>query len=145
MDKLLIIGLISIGGLMGTVIQLTRKYLVNKMDIYSIIVIDLFITGFFLLCIALYFGNYTEIKKNIVNMDLQTLGIFLLSAFGITISNIIGYQLLQKHQLGYLVVLDNGIELVTTIIIASILLGEKLTYNKLLAIPILLLGMYIYI
>ena len=49
MDKLLIIGLISIGGLMGTVIQLTRKYLVNKMDIYSIIVIDLFITGFFLL------------------------------------------------------------------------------------------------
>lgn len=76
-------------------------------------------------------------------MDLQTLGVFLLSAFGITISNLIGYQLLQKHELGYLAIFDNSLELIATIIIASILLDEKLTYNKLLAIPILLLGMYV--
>lgn len=47
MNKLLIIGLIAIVGLTKSVIQLTRKYLVSKMDIYSIIAIDLFITGFF--------------------------------------------------------------------------------------------------
>ena len=107
MNKLLIIGLIAIVGLTKSVIQLTRKYLVSKMDIYSIIAIDLFITGFFLFCTTLYFGNFTKIKKNIVNMDLQTLGVFLLSAFGITISNLIGYQLLQKHELGYLAIFDN--------------------------------------
>lgn len=49
MNKLLIIGLIAIVGLTKSVIQLTRKYLVSKMDIYSIIAIDLFITGFFIL------------------------------------------------------------------------------------------------
>ncbi len=143
MNKIVVFGLITIISLMGTVRGLTRKYIMRYMSNLSIVFIDAFISGFFMSIAALYFGGLKQLKKDFKQLKGKVLLAFVASSILITISIIIGYELLRTQKLGYLVLIETGIGIIATMLASHFFLGEKITVKKIFAIPILLAGVYL--
>ena len=101
MNKFTVIGLVAISALLGTAMQLARKYVMKSMKNYSIIFVDSFITGFTMVCAALYFGGYDTIKKDLNEINGKTLVALFGTSLAITIVSVIGYTLLRTERLSY--------------------------------------------
>ena len=143
MDELVVIALISISALLGTAMRLTRKYVMKHMKNYSIVFIDAIITGIAMITAALYFGGTHQLQIDIKKLHGKTLAAFIGASLCITISTVIGYELLRTQKLSYLILISTGVGIIATMIAASIFLDEKITFNKMLAVPVLLFGVYL--
>ena len=143
MNKFAVIGLVAISALLGTAMQLARKYVMKSMDNYSIIFADSFITGFTMVCAALYFGGYDTIKKDLNKINGKTFIALFGTSLAITIVSVIGYTLLRTQRLSYLVIVSTGIGIVATTVAATMFLGDTMTIKKAVALPVLLLGVYL--
>ena len=110
---------------------------------YSIIIIDAVLTGTAMILTSLYMGGFKQLKIDLTKLHGTTLLAFLAASGCIVISTIIGYELIRKQKLSYLIIVSTGIGIIATMIGSHLFLGEKITTHKLLAIPILLLGVYL--
>ena len=143
MNTAVVYGLVTISALLATAMRLTRKYVMKSMQNYSIIIIDAIITGVAMIATALYMGGTEQLKKDLTKLHGTTLLAFLAASACIVISTVIGYELIRKQKLSYLIIVSTGIGVVATMIASHMFLGDKLTTHKLIAIPVLLLGVYL--
>ena len=72
-----------------------------------------------------------------------TLLAFLGASACIVISTIIGYTLIRSQKLSYLIIVSTGIGVIATMVASHLFLGDKITTNKMLSIPVLLFGVYL--
>ena len=143
MNRNTVYGLVTISALLATAMRLTRKYVMKSMKNYSIVFIDAIITGIAMMSTALYFGGVEQLTKDIAKLHGTTLLAFLGASLCITISTVIGYNLIRSEKLSYLVIVSTGVGVVATMIGSAIFLGDKITKTKLLAIPFLITGVYL--
>ena len=143
MNKYTVYGLVTISALLATAMRLTRKYVMKYMKNYSIVIIDAIITGFSLICVSLYLGGFEQLKDDLSKLHGTTLWAFLGASAAITISTIIGYNLIRTEKLSYLIIVSTGIGVVATMVASWLFLGDKLTTKKILSIPFLLTGVYL--
>ena len=136
-------GLFTITILMSITIQISRKYVMGFMNNNSIIFIDALITGIAMIGVSLISGGKTQIEKDLSKLHGKTLLVLLVSSICITISTVIGFNLLRSEKLSYLVLVGTGIEIITLMVVSAMVLGEKITMHKILAIPFLLVGIYL--
>ena len=92
---------------------------------------------------ALYLGGPEQIATDIAKLHGTTLLAFLVASFCITISTVIGYNLIRSEKLSYLIIIRTGIAVIATIITSTIFLDDKITKSKLLSIPFLFTGVYL--
>jgi len=143
MNTTVVYGLVTISALLATAMRLTRKYVMKYMKNYSIIIIDAILTGTAMILTALYMGGFQQLRTDLTKLHGKTLLAFLAASVCIVFSNIIGYELIRKQKLSYLIIVSTGIGIIATMVGSHLFLGEKITVHKLLAIPILLLGVYL--
>ena len=143
MNTAVVYGLVTISALLATAMRLTRKYVMKYMKNYSIIIIDAILTGTAMITTALYMGGFQQLRTDLTKLHGKTLLAFLAASVCIVISSIIGYKLIRKQKLSYLIIVTTGIGIIATMIGSHLFLGEKITTHKLLAIPILLVGVYL--
>jgi drug/metabolite transporter (DMT)-like permease len=143
MDTKVVYGLVTISALLATAMRLTRKYVMKSMQNYSIIAVDAILTGAAMVITALYMGGLDQLKKDLTKLHGTTLLAFLGASACIVISTVIGYELIRKQKLSYLIIVSTGIGVVATMIASYLFLDEKITIHKLISIPILLLGVYL--
>jgi len=143
MNTTVVYGLVTISALLATAMRLTRKYVMKYMQNYSIIIIDAIITGVAMIITALYMGGLDQLKKDLTKLHGTTLLAFLAASACIVISSAIGYELIRKQKLSNLIIVSTGIGVVATMIASHMFLGDKLTTHKLIAIPVLLFGVYL--
>ena len=143
MNTAVVYGLVTISALLATAMRLTRKYVMKYMKNYSIIIIDAILTGTAMITTALYMGGFQQLRTDLTKLHGKTLLAFLAASVCIVISSIIGYELIRKQKLSYLIIVTTGIGIIATMIGSHLFLGEKITTHKLLAIPILLVGVYL--
>ncbi len=143
MDTKVVYGLVTITALLATAMRLTRKYVMKYMQNYSIIAVDAILTGAAMLITSLYMGGLDQLKKDLTKLHGTTLLAFLAASACIVTSTVIGYELIRKQKLSYLIIVSTGIGVVATMITSHLFLDEKITTHKLISIPILLLVVYL--
>ena len=143
MNRNTVYGLVTISALLATAMRLTRKYVMKYMKNYSIVFIDAIITGTAMMSTALYLGGTEQLIKDIAKLHGTTLLAFLAASLCITISTVIGYNLIRSEKLSYLIIVSTGVGVVATMIASAIFLGEKITKLKLLSLPFLITGVYL--
>ena len=143
MNTTVVYGLVTISALLATAMRLTRKYVMKYMKNYSIIVIDAILTGTVAILTALYLGGLDQLKKDLSKLHGTTLLAFLGASACIVISTIIGYTLIRSQKLSYLIIVSTGIGVIATMVASHLFLGDKITTNKMLSIPVLLFGVYL--
>jgi hypothetical protein len=143
MNKHTVYGLVTISALLATAMRLTRKYVMKHMKNYSIVFIDAILTGMAMMTTALYMGGYEQLTKDLSKLHGTTLLAFLAASLCITISTVIGYNLLRAEKLSYLVIVSTGVGVIATMFASSLFLGDTITGTKLLSIPFLLAGVYL--
>ncbi len=143
MNKTTVYGLVTITALLGTAMRLTRKYVMRYMKNYSIVFIDAIITGIAMTGTALYFGGFEQLTKDLAKLHGTTLLAFLAASLCITISTVIGYNLIRSEKLSYLIIVSTGVGVIATMIASAIFLGDKITKSKILSLPFLLTGVYL--
>jgi len=143
MNRHTVYALVVISTLLATALDLTRKYVMKHMNNYSIVFIDSILTGITMVSTALYLGGTEQITKDIAKLHGTTLLAFLTASLCITISTVIGYNLIRSENLDYLIIVKTGVAVVVTIITSAIFLGDKITKSKLLSIPFLITGVYL--
>ncbi len=143
MKTTVVYGLVTISALLATAMRLTRKYVMKYMKNYSIIVIDAILTGTVAILTALYLGGLDQLKKDLSKLHGTTLLAFLGASACIVISTIIGYTLIRSQKLSYLIIVSTGIGVIATMVASHLFLGDKITTNKMLSIPVLLFGVYL--
>ena len=135
--------LVTISALLATSLDLTRKYVMKHMNNYSIVFIDSILTGITMVLTALYLGGTEQLVKDIARLHGTTLLAFLTASLCITISTVIGYNLIRSEKLSYLTIIRTGVAVIATIITSAIFLDDKITKSKLLSIPFLITGVYL--
>ena len=143
MNTTVVYGLVTISALLATAMRLTRKYIMKYMKNYSIIIIDAILTGTVAILTALYLGGLDQLKKDLSKLHGTTLLAFLGASACIVISTIIGYALIRSQKLSYLIIVSTGIGVIATMVASHLFLGDKITTNKMLSIPVLLFGVYL--
>jgi len=143
MNRNTVYGLITISALLATAMRLTRKYVMKHMKNYSIVFIDAILTGTAMMTTALYLGGPEQLTKDLSKLHGTTLLAFLAASLCITISTVIGYNLLRAEKLSYLIIVSTGVGVIATMFASALFLGEKITKTRLLSIPFLLTGVYL--
>ena len=143
MNRNTVYGLVTISALLATAMRLTRKYVMKHMKNYSIVFIDAILTGTAMMTTALYLGGPEQLTKDLSKLHGTTLLAFLAASLCITISTVIGYNLLRAEKLSYLIIVSTGVGVIATMFTSALFLGEKITKTKLLSIPFLLTGVYL--
>lgn len=143
MNRNTVYGLITISALLATAMRLTRKYVMKHMKNYSIVFIDAILTGTAMMTTALYLGGPEQLTKDLSKLHGTTLLAFLAASLCITISTVIGYNLLRAEKLSYLIIVSTGVGVIATMFASALFLGEKITKTQLLSIPFLLTGVYL--
>ena len=103
MNRHTVYGLVTITALLGTAMRLTRKYVMKYVKNYSIVFIDSILTGVAMMSTALYLGGTEQLTKDIAKLHGTTLLALLGASLCITISTVIGYNLIRSEKLSYLI------------------------------------------
>ncbi len=143
MNRLTVYGLMSISALLGTIIRLTKKYVLKDMTIYSIIVVDALITGIVMISIGLYMGSFKQLQSDLSKLHGKTLGAFLVTSASIVLASIIGYKLLVTQKLSSLILIHTGVDIIVTMFLAYLFLDDNITPTKLLSVLFLSIGVYL--
>ena len=137
----LLVGLLVFGSLVGAGISVGRKHLMKKYSHSAILYIDAIIGGIILIATAIYKRGFNKLNEEMLSMDSQDFGIFVISSLAIVISIFIGLQLLETYDLTYLVTMETGIDIIVTALVATATLGEKITWLKVLGAVAVITGM----
>jgi len=137
----LLVGLLVFGSLVGAGISVGRKYLMKKYSHSTILYIDTLIGGIILIATAIYRRGFNKLNEEMFSMSAKDLGIFVISSLAIVISIFIGLKLLETYDLTYLATMETGIDIIVTALVGTAILGEKLTWLKVLGAITVITGM----
>ena len=138
-----VIGFTILISVIGALIAASRKYYLQKVGVQAVTVIDAFLTGTIIITMVLAHKSTTEITKDMKKLTTIDWLICLATSFGIASSIIIGRNLLLHNDLAYLTIIDGGIDLIATAIIAYMFYNEAMTIKKIFGIILVLAGLAI--
>jgi len=138
-----VIPLLAVTSLIGAFITTAQKTFLQKYDIYTITYIDTVLTCIFLSIYAVYQRGFYTLHKNITHISSKDLLIFVVLSMAIAGLVIIGRHLLKHNDMSYLGIMDTGIDVFITVVVAMLFLKEKITISKIVGLAIILLGAYI--
>jgi len=132
--------LVVIASLLGTAVSVSRKYLMKSFSPASIMYIDTIFTSTIILAISIFSAGLSNLNKDLRSLDRSSLAAFVGGSVAISISIFLGLYLLKYNDLGYLTILETGVEIIVAALVGSALLGEKFTRNKIIGLFIVGLG-----
>jgi multidrug transporter EmrE-like cation transporter len=94
-----------------------------------------------LIATAIYRRGFNKLNEEMFSMSAKDLGIFVISSLAIVISIFIGLKLLETYDLTYLATMETGIDIIVTALVGTAILGEKLTWLKVLGAITVITGM----
>lgn len=109
----------------------------------SIMYIDTIFTSTIILAISIFSAGLSNLNKDLRSLDRSSLAAFVGGSVAISISIFLGLYLLKYNDLGYLTILETGVEVIVAALVGSALLGEKFTRNKIIGLFIVGLGVAI--
>ena len=124
-------------------ITMAHKIFLKKYDLYTITYIDTILTCIFLSLYAVYQRGFHTIHKNIAKIPIKDLLIFVILSIAVAGLIITGRHLLKYNNMSYLGIMETGIDVAITVLIAILFLEEKITLSKIAGLAIILLGAYI--
>ena len=136
--------LVSISVLLRILIDVHRKNLLKDFHFYTLIVFDALITGLFMIMAAFYLKGIDKLLQEIRKLTTHHILILILISFLITSSAILGLQLLKNYNLGELVITTTVVEIFVAMMFDYVYYGKPFTLNKIIAVPILIVGLYIF-
>ena len=121
-----------------------RKNLMKQYHPYILIIFDALITGCFMILAAFYFGDHIKLSKQFADFKPIHLLIIILISFLVTFNSILGLKILEKYKLGDLIITTTVVEILIAMAFDYIYYNEPFTFNKIISIPILIVGLYIF-
>ena len=138
-----VLGLTVIGSLLGAVITTTRKYLLDRFSVVTILALDSLITTTMVMLVSLGWWGTGQLYKELMNLDGSAVAAFLGSSAAVTVSILIGKYLLKNTELTHLVLIETAVEVLVTLLVAALVFGEQMTIRTGLGLACVLLGTYI--
>ena len=136
--------LVSISVFLTILIDVYRKNLLKDFHFYTLIVFDALITGLFMIIAAFYLRGFDKLLKEIKKLTTHHVFILILISFLITSTAILGLKLLKDYNLGDLVIATTVVEIFVAMMFDYVYYGKPFTLNKIIAVPILISGLYIF-
>ena len=136
--------LVSISVFLTILIDVYRKNLLKDFHFYTLIVFDALITGLFMIIAAFYLRGFDKFLKEIKKLTTHHVFILILISFLITSTAILGLKLLKDYNLGDLVIATTVVEIFVAMMFDYVYYGKPFTLNKIIAVPILISGLYIF-
>ena len=138
-----VLGLTVIGSLLGAVITTTRKYLLDRFSVVTILALDSLITTTMVMLVSLGWWGTGQLYKELMNLDGSAVAAFLGSSAAVTVSILIGKYLLKNTELTHLVLIETAVEVLVTLLVAALVFGEQMTIRTGFGLACVLLGTYI--
>lgn len=138
-----VLGLTVIGSLLGAVITTTRKYLLDRFSVVTILTLDSLITTIMVMLVSLGWWGTGQLYKELMNLDGSAVAAFLGSSAGVTVSILIGKYLLKNTELTNLVLIETAVEVLVTLLVATLVFGEQMTIRTGFGLVCVLFGTYI--
>lgn len=136
--------LVSISVFLTILIDVHRKNLLKDFHFYTLIIFDALITGLFMIIAAFYLRGFDKFLKEIKKITTHHVFILILISFLITSTAILGLKLLKDYNLGDLVIATTVVEIFVAMMFDYVYYGKPFTLNKIIAVPILIVGLYIF-
>ena len=136
--------LVSISVFLTILIDVYRKNLLKDFHFYTLIIFDALITGLFMIIAAFYLRGFDKFLKEIKKLTTHHVFILILISFLITSTAILGLKLLKDYNLGDLVIATTVVEIFVAMMFDYVYYGKPFTLNKIIAVPILISGLYIF-
>jgi drug/metabolite transporter (DMT)-like permease len=142
-NKIFIILFSLVTSLIGVFITFGRKTMFKKYDVETIYFIDLILSTIFVLFFLFMFGNTKNISKNTQKFTLKDWGIITGTALVLSSTLILGGKILENNNISYLTLLDTGIDVFASILVAYLFYNEELTAKKIIGLILIMTGVFI--
>ena len=142
-DKNNVIGFIIIIAFLGALISTSQKYYLQKVGVEALSIIDVIFTSIVVIFLTLMAKPKNKILKDINQLTKIDWIIFLITSIALGFSIIIGRDLLLHNDLGYLAVIDGGVDIILTTLISYLFYKEIITIQKVIGIILVLAGMFV--
>jgi multidrug transporter EmrE-like cation transporter len=140
-EKTNIIGYSILLSILGVLITGSRKYYLTKIGVHSVTIIDTILTGVIISIMIISHASPGQIMGGIKKMSLRDWSICAMTSFGIAVSVLLGRNLLIHNDIAYLDILDGGVDVIITAIIAYFFYKEEMSWRKIGGIALVLMGM----
>ena len=97
----------------------------------------------FILFFLFMFGNTKNIVKNTQKFTLKDWGIITGTALVLSSTLILGGKILENNDISYLTLLDTGIDVFASILVAYLFYNEELTAKKIIGLILIMTGVFI--
>ncbi|GAG31833.1 unnamed protein product, partial [marine sediment metagenome] len=104
-------------------------------------IIDTILTGVIISIMIISHASPGQIMGGIKKMSLRDWSICAMTSFGIAVSVLLGRNLLIHNDIAYLDILDGGVDVIITAIIAYFFYKEEMSWRKIGGIALVLMGM----
>ena len=115
----------------------------KKYDVETIYFIDLILSTIFILFFLFVFGNTKNIVSNTKKFTMKDWGIIAGTALALSSTVILGGKILENNDISYLTLLDTGVDVLASVLVAYLFYNEELTVKKIIGLVLILAGVFI--
>ena len=142
-NKNFIVAFSLVASLTSVFITFGRKQMFNKYDVETVYFIDLILSTFFVLFFLFTFGNTKNIVSNTKKFTMKDCGIITGTALALSSTVILGGKILENNDISYLTLLDTGVDVLASVLVAYLFYNEELTLKKIMGVILILTGVFI--
>lgn len=142
-NKNFIVAFSLVASLTSVFITFGRKQMFNKYDVETVYFIDLILSTFFVLFFLFTFGNTKNIVSNTKKFTMKDWGIITGTALALSSTVILGGKILENNDISYLTLLDTGVDVLASVLVAYLFYNEELTLKKIMGVVLILMGVFI--
>ena len=142
-NKNFIVAFSLVASLTSVFITFGRKQMFNKYDVETVYFIDLILSTIFVLFFLFTFGNTKNIVSNTKKFTMKDWGIITGTALALSSTVILGGKILENNDISYLTLLDTGVDVLASVLVAYLFYNEELTLKKIMGVILILTGVFI--
>ena len=142
-NKNFIVAFSLVASLTSVFITFGRKQMFNKYDVETVYFIDLILSTFSVLFFLFTFGNTKNIVSNTKKFTMKDWGIITGTALALSSTVILGGKILENNDISYLTLLDTGVDVLASVLVAYLFYNEELTLKKIMGVVLILTGVFI--
>ncbi|MDA9298756.1 EamA family transporter [Crocinitomicaceae bacterium] len=142
-NKKFIITFSLVASLASVFITFGRKQMFKKYDVETVYFIDLILSTIFVLFFLFVFGNTKNIVSNTKKFTMKDWGIISGTALALSSTVILGGKILENNDISYLTLLDTGVDVLASVLVAYLFYNEELTLKKIIGLVLILAGVFI--
>lgn len=142
-NKINVIGFTILISFLGAFIAASRKYYLQKVGVEAVTIIDVILTSLVVISLTLMSKPKNKILKDINQLTKVDWLICLFTSIAIGFSILIGRHMLLNNDLGYLTIIDGGMDLIITALISYLFYKEIINIQKIIGIILVLAGMFV--